>query len=268
MEQTAGYTIKIQNFEGPLDLLFHLIEKSKMDIYDIRITEIADQYIDYLSKMEELDLEITSEFLVMASTLLLIKSKMLLPESNKAGEEQEELKDDLVSRLIEYKRYKEFTKELKDREAYFVQIFYKPHEIFKVHLVQIVNRDYPRELIPALYQGICERNVRKTNIGGTSIEDLIIKEKVTIRSMIRDVLKQLVIKGKFGFSELFNSEKNTRLEIATSFMALLELAKVKRVTLEQKKSFGEIWVNKVKKNNSHLDIEASFGENEEYKQGS
>ena len=248
MEQTTStYTIKIQNFEGPLDLLFHLIEKNKMDIYDIQITEITDQYMDYLSKMKELDLEVTSEFLVMASTLLLIKSRMLLPEANKTDEGQEDLKDDLVSRLIEYKRYKKLTKDMKERESFYSHIFYKPHEVFKILPVKIVNKTYSPELIPTLYRNICERNIRKINPNKTTLEDLVIREKVTIRSKIREILKELFSKAKFKFSELFSHGKSTRLEIATAFMALLELAKIRRITMEQKKSFGDIIVRKLDK---------------------
>lgn len=246
MEQIAAYTIKIQNFEGPLDLLFHLIEKSKMDIYDIQIVEITDQYMDYLSKMEELDLEIASEFLVMASTLLLLKSKQLLPEVNKTGEDQEDLKDDLVNRLLEYKRYKEFTVELKDREAYYSQMFYKPHEILKIPPEKIVNKIYPFELIPTVYKAICERNLRKINPNRVNIEELIIKEKITIRSKIKEVIKTLMTKTIFKFSELFDIGKNSKLEVATGFMAILELSKIKKVNLEQKKPFGEIVVKKAK----------------------
>ena len=246
MEQTLSYSIKIQNFEGPLDLLFHLIEKNKMDIYDIQITDIADQYMEYLNTMEELDLEIASEFLVMASTLLLLKSKLLLPEANKTGEDQEELKDDIVSRLLEYKRYKEFTVDLKDQEGYYSQIFYKPHEILKILPEKIVNKLYSSDMIPAIYKEICERNMRKINPNRTNIEELLIREKVTIRSKIKEVIKTLIEKTKFMFSELFDINKNSKLEVAIGFMAILELAKVKRVKLEQKKPFGEITVNKVK----------------------
>lgn len=250
MEQTTStYTIKIQNFEGPLDLLFHLIEKNKMDIYDIRINEIADQYMDYLGRMEELDLEVTSEFLVVASTLLLIKSRMLLPEAGKAGGEQEDLKDDLVSRLIEYKRYKEFTKELRERESLYAKYFYKGPEVLKVAPAKIPIKVHSPELIPAIYKNICERNIRKMNLNNQrTIEEIVLKEKVTIRSKIREIFKHLILNAKFRFSELFNFGNSTRLEMATAFMALLELAKVKRVTLEQKKSFGDIVVKRAEKN--------------------
>jgi segregation and condensation protein A len=248
LEQTSNaYTVKIQNFEGPLDLLFHLIEKNKMDIYDIQLAEITEQYLDYLTKMDELNLEVTSEFLVMASTLLLIKSRMLLPEANKAGEEQEDLQDDLVNRLIEYKRYKEFTYDLREREALYSKFFYKAHEIFKLPPAQIINKNFSPEVIPSVYQGIIQRNIRKINPNITSMEEIIAGQKVTVRSKIREVLRFLITKVKFKFSELLNDPKITRVEIVTSFMALLELAKVKRIKIRQSTAFGEIEIKKVPK---------------------
>ena len=109
--ETNKYAIKIENFEGPLDLLCHLIDKNKMNINDIKLSEITDQYIEYINKMEEMNLEVTSEFLVMASTLIYLKSKSLLPSDNEESEEISE--EELLRRIIEYKKYKEITKTLK-----------------------------------------------------------------------------------------------------------------------------------------------------------
>ena len=110
--ETKKYSIKIDNFEGPLDLLIYLIEKNKMDIYDINLTEITDQYIEYLNAMEEMNLEIASEFLIMASSLLYLKSKKLLPKQEDETEELTE--EELIRRIIEYKKYKEITKVFKE----------------------------------------------------------------------------------------------------------------------------------------------------------
>ena len=109
--ETSKYKLKLENFEGPLDLLCHLIDKNKMDIYDINLSEITDQYIEYINQMEKMNLEITSEFLVMASTLLYIKSKNLLP--NQVEDEKELTEEELLQRIIEYKKYKEITNTLK-----------------------------------------------------------------------------------------------------------------------------------------------------------
>ena len=110
--ETKKYSIKINNFEGPLDLLCHLIDKNKMDIYDINISQITDQYIDYINNMEKMNLDVTSEFLVMASTLLYLKSKHLLPKTQ--DDEEEISEEELIRRIIEYKKYKEITKKLKE----------------------------------------------------------------------------------------------------------------------------------------------------------
>ncbi len=121
--ETKQYAIKIENFEGPLDLLCHLIDKNKMNIYDINLSEITDQYIKYLNEMEKLNLEIASEFLVMASTLLYLKSKKLLPKQN---EEEEELtEEELINRIIEYKKFKEISKTLKQNYLIYSNRFLK-----------------------------------------------------------------------------------------------------------------------------------------------
>ena len=128
MESSLTYAcqIKIENFEGPFDLLFHLIEKNKMNIYDIPINDITDQYMDYLYGMKELDMEVASEFLLMAATLLHIKSKLLLP-SKKDKEEEAEVdpREELILKLIEYKKYKEFAESLRKREAQWEGAVYK-----------------------------------------------------------------------------------------------------------------------------------------------
>jgi len=246
MERTAGYTIKIQNFEGPLDLLFHLIEKNKMDIYDIQIGQITDQYLEYIGQMEQKDLEFACEFLIMASTLLLIKSRMLLPKPQPPGEDPEELRDQLINSLLEYKKYKECAAELKKRESYYGMMFYKPHEVFKVLTFDIVNKSYPSEVVPGIYADICIRNIKKTNPRKEIMNELIVKEKITIRSKIKEIVKFLFDKTKFKFSELFDKGNDTKMDIVTSFMAVLELAKIKKLTIEQKENFGEIVVKKTK----------------------
>ena len=120
---------KLEQFEGPLDLLLHLIEKNKVSIYDIPIAEITDQYLDYVSRMEKEDLNVVSEFLVMAATLLDIKSRMLLPAKEEEEGEEEDPRAELVERLLEYKMYKYMAFELKDRELDAEKVFYKPPTI-------------------------------------------------------------------------------------------------------------------------------------------
>ena len=128
--QTKQYAIKINNFEGPLDLLCHLIDKNKMDIYDIQISEIADQYLEYIHKAEEMNLEITSEFLIMASTLLYLKSKGLLPKQEELEEELTE--EQLIARIIEYKAYKEIAEKLRQNYNEYSNRFFKLPEQIKL----------------------------------------------------------------------------------------------------------------------------------------
>ena len=121
--ETKKYELQLDNFEGPLDLLCYLIEKNKMDIYKVKISDIAEQYINYLQEQEKLNLDIASEFLVMASTLILIKSKGLLPKETE--DEAELTEEELLRRIIEYKKYKEISKKFKENIAEYSKIFYK-----------------------------------------------------------------------------------------------------------------------------------------------
>lgn len=126
--ETNKYSIKLNNFEGPLDLLCHLIDKNKMDIYDINLSEITDQYIEYIRQMEQINLEVTSEFLVMSSTLLCLKSRHLLPKNQE--DEEEITEEELIRRIIEYKKYKEITKRLKADFLEYSKRFYKNQKRF------------------------------------------------------------------------------------------------------------------------------------------
>lgn len=158
--ETKQYAIKIENFEGPLDLLCHLIDKNKMNIYDINLSEITDQYIKYLNEMEKLNLEIASEFLVMASTLLYLKSKKLLPKQN---EEEEELtEEELINRIIEYKKFKEISKTLKQNYLMYSNRFFKGQEEIELPKKQL-EINYEKSLIPELYKNLIERNSVKIN---------------------------------------------------------------------------------------------------------
>ena len=156
--ETNKYSIKLNNFEGPLDLLCHLIDKNKMDIYDINLSEITDQYIEFLNQMEQMNLEVTSEFLVMSSTLLYLKSKHLLP---KVDEEEEEItEEELIRRIIEYKKYKEITKKLKENFLEYSKRFYKGTEEIELPK-QKMEDEYNSEIIPDLYKKLLQRNAKK-----------------------------------------------------------------------------------------------------------
>ncbi len=238
---TKACTLKLDNFEGPFDLLFHLFEKNQVDIYDIPINAITDQYLDYLYAMQQLDLEVASEFLVMASTLLHIKSKMLLPDKKEQKEEDLDPREELVRRLIEYKRYKEFTKELKEFEKKWDTVVFRLPEALNIPAQEEILEIDP-QVLRQQYLAILERNKRKINAGAKNIVKLVEHEKVSLRSKMRDVLKQLLNKVSFKFSELFSLKSKSKTEVVTGFMAILELAKMKKVKIVQKNQFSDIHI--------------------------
>ncbi len=142
--QTKKYNLKLENFEGPLDLLCHLIDKNKMNIYDINLNEITDQYINYINQMEEMNLEITSEFLIMASTLVYLKSKSLLP--TEVEDEKELTEEELLQRIIEYKKYKEISKKLKENYEIFSKRSYRIQQEIELPK-QKLEKSYQKEII-------------------------------------------------------------------------------------------------------------------------
>lgn len=233
-------TIRIQNFEGPFDLLFHLIEKNKMNIYDIRIAEITDQYMDYLFQMQKLDLEVASEFLLMAATLLHIKSRMLLPGKRTEDDEETDPRDELVERLVEYRKFKLISEHLKSREKEWSGFYYRLPAPIKLER-EYKSIDISLDELVSLYCDVMERFMLK-NRKDVTIADIIKREKITLRSKIREVINLLMKKAVFKFSEVFNIAVRTRTEIVTGFLAILELAKLRKLKIEQKGRFEEITV--------------------------
>ena len=241
MEQ---YTFRMDNFEGPLDLLCQLIEKNKMDIFDIKIAEITDQYMDYLKEMQRMNLDITSEFIVMASKLIYLKSKSLLPSLSDDEEDGDDF--DLVQLLLDYKRYKEFTITLKEREEIYGKRHYKMPEKIELPKAKL-ETEYSPELIPQIYEEIYTREKQKINLQAENINRLAVSEKVTIRSKIKEILKELWKKPSFVFNKIFNPKKRSKVEVITAFLSLLELSKMSRIQVTQEKLFGDINVKKIKR---------------------
>ncbi len=241
MEQ---YSIKIDNFEGPLDLLMHLIEKNKMDIMDIKISIITDQYLEYLNKMREMNLEITSEFIVMASRLIYLKSKSLLPSLK--DDEMEESEFDLVAMLVEYKKYKEYTFSLRERlDTYYKRIYKLPS---KIELpTKELEQEFSPEMIPEIYADFINKEQAKKNLQADNIKKLAISEKYTVQNKIREIIRHLLKKPKFIFNKLFSVKKQDKAEVVTAFLSLLELSKMSRIKVEQNKLFGDIEVEKIPK---------------------
>lgn len=241
--ETNKYSIKLENFEGPLDLLCHLIDKNKMDIYDINLSEITEQYIDYIKQMEQLNLEITSEFLVMSSTLLYLKSKHLLP---KVQEEEEEItEEELIRRIIEYKQYKEITKKLKENFLQYSKRFYKSAEEIELPK-QKIEKEYDNRIIPEIYKGILQKNAEKINENASNIEKIAITETYSVGDTVKQMYRALVKFKKFSFNKLFSLKKHDKKEVVTAFSGLLEMSRRSKVITEQEELFGNIEVEKNK----------------------
>lgn len=242
-----GINVKLDKFEGPLDLLLHLIEKNKVDIYDIPIALITDQYLDYLHKMEIEDLNIMSEFLVMAATLLDIKSRMLLPaEVNEEGEE-EDPRAELVEQLIEYKLYKYMSFELKDRQLDAVKNVYKMPTIPKEVQDYIEPVDYEKLIgdmdlakLNQIFKSIVRRQSDKidpirSKFGNIEKDEINLEEKQLHIEMYVANHKQ------FSFRALLEAQP-TKMEIVVTFLVILEMMKVGKISIYQQELFDDIMI--------------------------
>lgn len=235
------YNIKLENFEGPLDLLCHLVDKNKMEIDKINITQITDQYVEYLNNMEKLNLEIASEFVVMLSTLVYLKSKHLLPKD--VEDEEEITEEELIRRIIEYKKYKEIIKTLRENyNTYSKRLFKLPEKIELPN--RKLERKYKKDDIIESYKLLIERNENKKNKNAINLEKIAILETVTVASKVKDIFRELVKKQKFIFGALCTNHKYTKLETVTAFSGVLELGRRNKIVTNQEKNFGDIIVEK------------------------
>ena len=239
--ESKKYSIKIENFEGPLDLLIYLIEKNKMDIYDINLAEITDQYIEYLNKMEEMNLEIASEILVMASTLLYLKSKKLLPKQEEESEELTE--EELIRRIIEYKKYKEITKIFKEKYSIFSNIIEKNQEEIKLPKRNL-EKNYGKDIIPKVYKALVERTNQRLNKNAQNIEKIALVENYTVASKVKEMFKVLVKQKRFVFNKMFSIKQKNKQEVVTAFSGLLELSRRNKVQTSQDEIYGDIVVER------------------------
>ena len=243
--ETKKYELRLDNFEGPLDLLCYLIDKNKMDIYKIEISKIADQYIEYLKEQEKLNLEVASEFLVMASTLLLIKSKGLLPKEN--DDEAELTEEELLNRIIEYKKFKEISKLFRERIDIFsnrVHKFSEPIELPK----QELERKYTIDNITKVYSSLIEKKENKKNENAKNIEKIAIHDVYSVSDKVKDIFRELIRKPKFVFNKLFSLKEKPKAEVVTAFSGMLELSRRSKINTIQEEMFGDIIVSKRKNN--------------------
>lgn len=233
------YLVKINEFEGPLDLLLHLVKESNIDIKDIKIIDITKQYLDYIHKMEELNINVASEYLVMAATLMEIKSKVLLPDekaNNDCDENEEEVsREALIKKLIDYEKYKEITKDFKNLELFRKNIYTKaPSKISEITEQKIVNDTdiTVNDLTNAFLKYLERKNMEKP------ITTRITNKEYSVRKRKNDIKEYLKINKKVEFTTLFN-EYNKSYIIVT-FMSILELAKEDEIILEQEENFDKI----------------------------
>ena len=242
-----GIPVKLQVFEGPLDLLLHLIDKNKIDIYDIPIVEITNQYMEYIRDMEREDLNIMSEFLLMAATLLDIKCRMLLPkEVNEEGEE-EDPRQELVEQLLQYKMYKYMSYELRDRQVDGEKIYYKEETLPDVvkSYVEPVNLD---ELLGDLtlsklndiFQEVLKRQTEKTDPIRSKFGK-IEKEEVTLPEKLNYVEEYAKVHRNFSFRDLLTRQAS-KVQVIVTFLAILELMKIGKITIYQEHTFDDILI--------------------------
>lgn len=225
-----------------------MIEKNKINIYDIPISEITDQYLDYIFDIKKMDLELASEFLLMASTLLHIKSRILLPakqdnEQEQAEDEALDPREELVVRLIEYKKYKQLASKLQEREEEWSKVFYKLPEQYDFKKIdQEVEVDF--DTFALAHKNIIGRNKSKTNSRVNEIQQIMQKDEITIKSKIKHIINILSNKKNFVFSKIFPAKEKSITEIVTAFIALLVVVKSGKANVEQKKQYSDIFVKK------------------------
>ena len=210
---------KLDSFEGPLDLLLHLISKNKVSIYDIPIVEITSQYLEAIQGIEDSQLENTSEFLVMAAQLLYIKSKMLLPKNEE--EDEEDPREDLARRLLEYQQYKEASKELRKTEFATRYMFFKPEEDIKFPTPEYDKKHSVYELIDA-FGSILQRKMRTAKPERRAFSGIVGREKVSVSAMSDRLLDRLNKSKKITFLSAFEDAKS-KPELVAIFLAILEL---------------------------------------------
>lgn len=231
------YKVKLEVFEGPLDLLLYLIKKEELDIKDIPIAKITDQYLEYLELMQLLDLDIAGEFIVMAATLMHIKSKMLLPPDQLDQEEvEEDPRAELVRRLLEYKKFKEAASQLASMESQ------QKHLFPRVGVIQPEEVVIPKDML--FEANLFDLITAFTKVLKDIPKDVfheVVKDEFTVSQKMHDILHMIVEKPSIFFLDLFRAAKSKK-EIITIFLALLELIKQKVVVVKQTRAFGDIEV--------------------------
>ena len=236
-----NYLIKIDEFEGPLDLLLHLVKESNIDIQDIKIIEITEQYLNYIHKMEQLNINVASEYLVMAATLMEIKSKSLLPEDKTKEEESEDdeeiTREILIKKLIDYEKYKEITKNFKELEESRREIYTKaPSKISEITNQKLVNDTNVTidDLMLAFTKYLERKDKEKP------ITTKVTNKEYSVNKRKNDIKRILSTNKKALFTDLFNEYNKSY--IVVTFMSILELAKEEEIIIKQESNFDDIYI--------------------------
>ena len=244
--------VQLEAFEGPFDLLFHLIEKNKIDIYDIPIAQLTEQYIAFLEKAKDKNMDGMSEFLLMAATLVEIKSKLLLPKQKNEEEQEIDPREELVNKLLEYKKFKEITQDLKKREEGAALICYKQADKAIEQFLQeskepeTLDKFLGDVTLEDLYEAFTEvmkrreTKIDKIRSSFKSVE----RDLYTIEEKIEYLQDLLILRPQITFFSIFRKEAR-KMEMVVTFLALLELIKRKEVSISQSGNFSEIWITKV-----------------------
>lgn len=238
-------TVKLETFEGPLDLLLHLLEKNKVNIYDIPIVEITNQYMAYIHEMERQDLDIMSEFMVMAATLIDIKARMLLPKKAAEEEEEEDPRAELVQQLLEYKLFKSISFQLKGRQADAGRVMYKEPTIPKevsdyeppFHMDELLG-GLTLQRLNQIFECVMKRQIDKidpvrSKFGRIEKEEVSLEEKVSILEQYAASHKQFSFRGLLG-------SQHSRVQVIVTFLAVLELIKSGKIEIIQENAFDDI----------------------------
>lgn len=251
----SEYKVKLEVFEGPLDLLLHLIKEEELNIYDIPIFRITQQYFEYMEMMKQLNMDIAGEFLVMAATLIYIKSRMLLPSppavENPDDESGVDPREELVRKLVEYKKYKEVATSLRERESHQANSFARG----TVMELNLEDPDYMQEVSVFQLLGAFRKilkSVALPHLYEVTLEDISVTERMT------EIMELLESKPRLTFEEVFANTRS-RMEIVGTFLSVLELMKQQQIRAIQDGPLGQIWIHRIEEN-EEADIEESPAE--------
>lgn len=256
--RALGIPVKLEVFEGPLDLLLHLIEKNKVDIYDIPIVLITEQYLDYVRQMDARDMDVMSEFLVMAATLVRIKSKMLLPPEEEEEVEYEDPRQELVERILEYKMYKYASFELKDRQIDAGRMMFKepsiPEEIrdFKEAVpIEELLSDVTLAKLQSIFDSVMRKQVEKIDPIRSKFGE-IEKEEISLEDHIVFLEEYARKHRTFSFRRILENRKGKTYVIVT-FLGILEMMKMGKLSIVQEKIFDDIEITYKEQTESETD---------------